>query len=123
MLENIILISVALGLIVVLIIAVRIYSVRRKKNGLVFLKSYVEQREFVEKGLSEETYKNFGVEAHTEDMSKYLKGWVESLNQTEESQLMDSNINNNEEDPSVKEIDLDKYKERWEKSLSNKTSL
>ena len=36
---------------------------------------------------------------------------------------MDSNINNNEEDPSAKEIDLDKYKERWEKSLSNKTSL
>lgn len=123
LLENIILISVVLVLIVVLTIAVRIYSIRRKKNELVFLKSYVEQREFVERGLSEETYKNFGVEAHTEDMSKYLKGWVESLNQTEESQLADSNIDNDEKNPSAKEIDLDKYKERWEKSLSNKTSL
>ena len=110
-------------MIVVLTIAVRIYSIRRKKNELVFLKSYVEQREFVERSLSEETYKNFGVEAHNEDMSKYLKGWVESLNQTEGSQSADSNVNNNEKDISVKDIDLDKYKERWEKSLSNKTSL
>ena len=82
----------------------------------------MEQKDFVEKGLSEETYKNFGEESH-KDMDKYLKGWIDSLNQTEESQLEKSNLDKNEKDPSIKDIDLDKYKERWDKSLSNTGSI
>lgn len=113
LLENIILISVALGLIVVLIVAVRVYRIRRKKSEFVFLKSYIEQKDFVEQGLAEETYEKFGVKAQNKNMDKYLKGWVESLNQTEESQIENADENNNGKASSVKDIDLDKYKKRW----------
>lgn len=121
LLENIILISVALGLLVVLIVAVRVYRIRRKKSEFVFLKSYIEQKDFVEQGLAEETYEKFGVKAQNKNMDKYLKGWVESLNQTEESQIENADENNNGKASSVKDIDLDKYKKRWEDSLSNTT--
>lgn len=121
LLENIILISVAVGLLVVLIVAVRVYRIRRKKSEFVFLKSYIEQKDFVEQGLAEETYEKFGVKAQNKNMDKYLKGWVESLNQTEESQIENADENNNGKASSVKDIDLDKYKKRWEDSLSNTT--
>lgn len=113
LLENIILISVALGLLVVLIVAVRVYRIRRKKSEFVFLKSYIEQKDFVEQGLAEETYEKFGVKAQNKNMDKYLKGWVEGLNQTEESQIENADENNNGKASSVKDIDLDKYKKRW----------
>lgn len=121
LLENIILISVAVGLLIVLIVAVRVYRIRRKKSEFVFLKSYIEQKDFVEQGLAEETYEKFGVKAQNKNMDKYLKGWVESLNQTEESQIENADENNNGKASSVKDIDLDKYKKRWEDSLSNTT--
>lgn len=121
LLENIILISVAVGLLIVLIVAVRVYRIRRKKSEFVFLKSYIEQKDFVEQGLAEETYEKFGVKAQNKNMDKYLKGWVESLNQMEESQIENADENNNGKAPSVKDIDLDKYKKRWEDSLSNTT--
>ncbi|MBR1769848.1 MAG: hypothetical protein IJ748_05250 [Bacteroidales bacterium] len=114
--ENIILVSVALVVVLTLIIAVRIYRRRKIRDSKIFLKTYLESKDMVEQSISDENYKNFGIESRPKNMDRYLKGWVESLGQGNDApQTEDSD--KAKEVYGVKDIDLDKYKEKWNKSM------
>ncbi len=84
--ENIIMIIVSLILISILVIAVRIYNKRAKRKAKIFLRAYSENKKLMEESLSEQNYQDFGLDSKRKNMDKYLKGWVASLDQTEEAQ-------------------------------------